>query len=204
MQVEVEQRGHATGVLAELPCERGRHGRCADAAARPDDHDADMRALDRRFPRLGCVQHRLRLQDGIADLIRPHGLEQIVVQAARDQVAIQPDVVDLAHGDHHGAGLADLGQRVDVIEWIARFRKIDQQDVGACGDRQRLDCIAQAALAALFRRPAHVDRHRAHDVERRLVTDKGRELVAIGRHARFPGCVHCCDPPCWVAPCFRP
>src|SRR3546814_10517221 len=43
-------------------------------------------------------------------------LEQVVVDAARDQIAVEAHVVDLAHGDHDRARLADFGQRVDRPE----------------------------------------------------------------------------------------
>ena len=53
------------------------------------------------------------------------------MDAAGEQVAIQPDIVDLADRDDHRAGLADLGQRVDVDQRIAAFGQVDHQDVGA-------------------------------------------------------------------------
>ena len=71
---------------------------------------------------------QLRIGEGVAQLIGREGLQQIILDAAGDEVAIEADVVDLAGGDHHRAGLADFGERVDVVERIAALRQVDEQD----------------------------------------------------------------------------
>jgi hypothetical protein len=58
-------------------------------------------------------------------------LEDIVVDAVVEQIAIQAHIVDLTDGQHHRARLAHFGQRADVRERIAAFRQVDHQDVGA-------------------------------------------------------------------------
>ena len=61
------------------------------------------------------------MREGVAQLVDREGLEQIVVDAAGDEVAIEADIVDLARGDDDRAGLADFGERVDVVERIGAF-----------------------------------------------------------------------------------
>jgi len=103
-------------------------------------------------------------------------------------------IVDLAHRDNHGARLADFGKRVDVVQRVAAFRQVDQQDVRAGRDRKRLDGVAKAALVALFRLPTHVDDDRAQHVERGLVAQEGGKHVAVGT-AGFPRSIHGPYPP---------
>ena len=55
----------------------------------------------------------------LAHLLGGEGLEEIVLDPALDEVAIEADVVDLAGRDHDRAGLAYLGQTVDVVQRIA-------------------------------------------------------------------------------------
>ena len=74
---------------------------------------------------------QLGIGEGVAQLVGREGLQQIILDAAGDEVAIEADVVDLAGGDHHRAGLADLGERVDVVQRIAALREVDEQDARA-------------------------------------------------------------------------
>ena len=127
--------------------------------------------------------------EGIAQLVDRERLEQVIVDPAGDEVAIQADIVDLARGDDDRAGLAHFGQRVDVIERIGQFRQVDEQDVRAGGDRQRLDRVAQPALVDLFGRPAMLDRDRPKHVGGGIVADEGRERIAEAR-ARLEWSVH--------------
>src|SRR3546814_12608901 len=83
--------------------------------------------------------------------------------------------VDLAGSDDDRAGCENLGQRVDVVDRIARFGHVDEQDVRTCRNRQRLNRVAQAALVALLDRPAHVARGDADQLQRVVVAYKGFE-----------------------------
>ena len=129
------------------------------------------------------------MAERVAQLVGRERLQQIVLDAAGDEVAIEAHVIDLPGGDHDRAGLADLGESVDVVQRVARFRQIDEQDVRAGGDGQRLDRIAQAAFVDLFGRPAVLDRDRAEHVGCRIVADVGGERVARSG-ASVEGSVH--------------
>src|SRR3546814_9420239 len=94
---------------------------------------------------------------------------------------IKADVVHLAGGDHDRSRLAHLGKGVDVVERIAGFAQIDEQDVRARRNRQRLDRIAQAALVDLLRRPAVFDDDRPEHFRRLLAADEGGERFAQDR-----------------------
>ena len=180
MDVEVEQRGAAVRLLAQQPGQRGRDGRSTDAAANADDGGHDVRLVGLRFAaRAG--QDRLGMGEGVAQLVDRERLEQIIVDAAGDEVAVQADVVDRAGGDHDRARLADLGERVDVVERIGGFAQVHEQDVRAGRNRQRLDRVAKAALVDLLRRPAVLDRDRPKHVRGRIVADECGERIAQTR-----------------------
>ncbi len=116
--------------------------------------------------------------EGVAQLVDRERLQQIIVDAADDEVAVKPDVIDGSGRDHDRARFADFGERVDVVQRIGGFAQVHEQDVRACRDRQRLDGVAQPALVDLFRRPAVLDRHRPQHVGRRVVADEGGEGIA--------------------------
>ena len=121
------------------------------------------------------------MREGVAQLVDRERLQQIIVDAAGDEVAIQAHVVDGARRDHDRPGLADFRKRVDVVERIGGFAEIDEQDVRARRHRQRLDRVAQAALVDLLRRPAVLDRNRPQHVGGRIVADEGGEGIAQPR-----------------------
>ena len=180
MDVEVEQRGRAARLLAQQPGERGRDGRGADAAADADDGGHDVRLVGLGFA-ARARQDRLGMREGVAQLVDRERLQQIIVDAAGDEVAIQAHVVDRAGGDHDRARLAHFGERVDVVQRIGRFAEVDEQDVRAGRDRQRLDRVAQPALVDLLRRPAVLDRNRPQHVGGGIVADEGGERIAQTR-----------------------
>ncbi len=126
-------------------------------------------------------QDHLRMSERVAQLVDRERLQQIIVDAAGDEVAVKADVVDLARGDDDRSGLADFRKRVDVVERVGRFRQVHEQDVRAGGDRQGLHRIAQAALVDLFRRPAVLDRNRPKHIGGGIVADEGREWIAVTR-----------------------
>ena len=187
MHVEVEQRGRAILLVRQHPGERRRDAGRTHAAARADHRHGAVRPLGTRFAR--GHEHRLRLRQGIAQLVRAEGFEQIILDAAGDQVAIEAHVVDLARRDHDRAGFAHFGQAVDVVQRIAAFGHVDEQDLGRRGDRQGLDRIAHPALVHLFGRPAHFRRDGAQHVETVIVADEGVKRITQA-DAGFPGCVH--------------
>ena len=184
VHVEVEQRGRAAVLVAEQPGERGRQRRRARTAARADDRDHHVRAFTRRLDLLGSVEHRLCAGERIAQLVGAERLEQIVLDTAGDEVAVQPDIVDLARGDDDGAGFADFGKRVDVVQRIAAFGQVDEQDLRAGGNRQRLDGVAQAALHDLVGGPTKFDRDRTQRIGGHVVADEGGEGFAQRARAR--------------------
>ena len=51
------------------------------------------------------------------------------MDAARDEITVQADVVDGAGGDDDRARLADFRKGVDVVERIAGLAEVDEQDV---------------------------------------------------------------------------
>jgi hypothetical protein len=92
-------------------------------------------------------EDRLRLGQRIAQTCRRQRLEQVIVDAACQQIAVKPHIVHLADGDHHRARLAHFGQRVDIAQRVAAFGKVHQQDRRAGGDRAPAPRCAPAARA---------------------------------------------------------
>ena len=107
------------------------------------------------------------------------------MNAAGEQIPIQTDIVDLSDCDNDGSRLADFCKRIDVVQRVATFGKIDHQDVRAGRYRQGLDCVAQSALVAFFRLPAEFDHHRTKDVEGVFITDIGRKRIAVSGQTGF-------------------
>ena len=74
-----------------------------------------------------CVELTRGIEDGlrigkcIAQLIGAERLQQIVLDAACDEIAEQTDVVDLSCSDNDCARFADFCKRIDVVEGIAAF-----------------------------------------------------------------------------------
>ena len=141
VDVEVQKGRRPIGFLAQQPSQRSRDRRRADATADAEDGGHDVRLVDLRFAaRTG--QDRLRIRERVAQMIDRERHEQIVVDAACDEVAIEADIVYLARCDHDRPRLADFRKRVDVVQRVSRFREVDEQDVRARGDRQGLDRVA--------------------------------------------------------------
>ena len=136
------------------------------------------------------------MRKGVAQLVDREWLKQIIVDAARDEVAVQADIIDGAGRDHDRARLAYLRKRVDVVERIGGFAQVDEQDVRAGRNRQRLHRVAKAALVDLLRRPAVLDRNRPQHVGGRIVADKGRERITQTR-ACLERSVHHLPPLLW-------
>ena len=118
------------------------------------------------------------MRETVAQLVDRERLQQIIVDAAGDEVAIEADVVDRPGRDHDRARLANFCERVDVVQRVGGFAQIHEQDVRACRDRQRLDGVAQPAFVDLLRRPAVLDRDRPKHVGRRVVADERGEGIA--------------------------
>ena len=146
-------------------------------AERLRDGGHDVRFVDLRFA-ARARQDRLGMGEGIAQLVDREGLEQIVMDAAGDEIAVQAHVVDLARGDDDRAGLAHFREGVDVVQRVSRFRKVHEQDVRACRNRQGLDRVAETALVDLFGRPAVLDCHRTEHVRRGVIADESLEWIA--------------------------
>ena len=118
---------------------------------------------------------QLRIGKGIAQLVGRERLQQIVLDAAGDEIAIEAHVVHLAGGDHHRARLADLGERVDVAQRVAGLAEVDEQDARARARRRAsATALAKAALVDLLGRPAMLDGDRAKNIRRCVVADEGR------------------------------
>src|SRR5437868_4857522 len=142
--------------------------------------------------------------EGIARLVDREGLEQIIVNAAGDEVAVEPDIVHGPRRDHDRPRLADFRERVDVVERIRGLAQVDEQDVRAGRDGQRLDRVAKAALVDLFRRPAVLDGDRPQHVGRRIVAHECGERIAQTR-ASLEWSVHYLLPPAFfVLMSWRP
>jgi hypothetical protein len=191
MDVEVEQGGRPAAFVAHQPGERGGDGRGADAAAHADHRRGDVGLLGGVLGKTRARDGELGMGEGVAQLVGGERLQEIVLDAARDEVSIEPHVVHLAGRDHHRAGLAYLGERIDVAQRIARFAEVDEQDARAGRDRKRLHRVAQPALVHLFRRPAMLHRNRTEHVRRRVVADESGERIAkAGRPRGMEGRVH--------------
>ena len=193
MDVEVEQRGGPLLLVAEQPGERGGDAGRADATTRADDGGGEVRPFRARVA--WRKEYRLRLRQCIAQLVSAKGLQQIILNAAGDEVAIQADIVHLARRDHDSAGFAHFGKAVDVVQRVAAFGHVDEQDLRACADRKALHGIAHAALVHLFRGPAHFGGDHRQQIMAMIIADEGVEGIALSRHGRFPGCVHDQRPP---------
>jgi hypothetical protein len=142
---------------------------------------------------LGRVEHGLGRRQRVAHSVDVERLEQIVLNAAAEQVAIEAHVIDLATRDHHRAGLTHFGEGIDVVERIAGLGEIDEQHVRARCHRQRLHGVAQAALVHALERPAEFLRNDAQQVEAVLVADIGLEGVTAADDG-FKRCVHLTGP----------
>ncbi len=169
-----------------------------------------MRPLSADIDQLGRVEDRLRMGERLAQHVGAQRLEQIVLDAADDEVAVQSDIVDLAGRDHDGTRLADLGQRVDVVQRVAGLGEVDEQDLRAGRDGEGLNRVAQPALVHLLGYPAHLDRDGPHDLGGGLVADKGDEGLAVADPAAAERRVHItCSPRLsgrprpWAWPCDR-
>ena len=68
------------------------------------------------------IQDGLRSGKCIAQLIGAERLQQIVLDATCDEITEQTDVVDLSRSDNDGAGFADFGKRIDVVERVTAIR----------------------------------------------------------------------------------
>src|SRR3954447_26097600 len=97
------------------------------------------------------------MREGIAQLIDREWLQQIVVDAAGDEIAIEADVIDGSRGDPDRPRFADFRERVDVVERVGGFAEVDERDVRAGRHGQRLYRFAQPSLVLLLRGPAVFD-----------------------------------------------
>ena len=65
------------------------------------------------------------------DVARPSGAIRYSLTPAPHQLAVEGDVVDVADDDDLGAGVADLGQRIEAVErLVAAPCGLDDDDVG--------------------------------------------------------------------------
>ena len=177
VNVESEEGRRPAGLLTQQPRERSRDGRCADAPADANNCSHHMRLVSLGFTTRSRDDH-LGMRERVAQLVDRERLQQIIVDAAGDEVAIEAHVIDGARRDHDRAGLANFRERIDVIERICGFTEIHEQDVRARRHRQRLHGIAKAALVDLFRRPAVLDGDRPKHVGGGVVADEGSERIA--------------------------
>ena len=118
------------------------------------------------------------MRKGVAQLIDRKRLEEIVVNAACDEVTIEADIIDSSGRDHDRPGLADFRERIDVVERIRGLGEIHEKNVRAGRDGQRLDGVPETALVDLLRRPAVLDGNRTKHVGRCIVADEGSEGIA--------------------------
>ena len=84
-----------------------------------------MRAFTTGVMDLGRVKDSLRLREGFAQVIGAKGLEEVILQPAGDEVAVETDIVDLTGRDDYGSRLTYFGQAIDVVDRIARLRHVD-------------------------------------------------------------------------------
>ena len=121
------------------------------------------------------------MSESVAQLIDGERFQQVVVDAAGDEIPIEPDVVDGTGRNHDRAWLADLCKRVDIVERVTQLAEIDEQDVRARRDGKRLHRIAKATLVDLLRRPAMLDCDRPKHVGGCVVADERGERITQTR-----------------------
>ena len=165
-QIEVGDDRRHFGQRGESPRQVVSDRRGADAALGADDRDHPPERLRARHAeQLG---HRL---DEVHDAKRRH---QIFADPARDQLAIENDVVELAEDDHLGPGVAKLRQLLELPE----------QRVAACWSLEH-DHVRRRRAPIGFdrgRRAAHVqlDMRLGHSAIGHRGADDGGQ---IGRFA---------------------
>ena len=111
LQVEVDERNPAALPVGEVPGRVDRQRRRADAAARPDEGDqgSELSMDQARIAGMGpAARQRLGQQ------LRVERLDDIVGNPGMQQITIEADFVAVADRDHRDAGLADIGELVDL------------------------------------------------------------------------------------------
>ena len=136
-----------------------------------------MRLVVVHFRMFRRGQHRLCHGERFTYLLKRKRLQKIVLNPARQKIAVQAHVIHLACSDHDRSGFTDFGKRIDIVDRIARFRHVDEQDVRAGRNRKRLHGVAQATLVTFFDRPAHVVGGSADQLQRIVITDEGIEGI---------------------------
>jgi len=98
-----------------------RDGGCADAAFRADDGNdpADRLRLRRRKQAANRAHHVQGVDRG----------DDVVADAAANQLAIQRDVVDAADHDHAGTGIANRRELIEASKNIAAALGFQDDDV---------------------------------------------------------------------------
>ena len=151
-EIEIGHDGVELQVARDRPGDVVRDGRGADAALGADhrDHAAD---------RLG-VRRGEQAADRAHHVERADRRDQVVADAAPHQLAIEHDVVVPADHDHPGAGVADLGERVEAGEQVlAAALRFEHDDVrrrriavglDRGGDAAHLDLEMRLVQPAVF------------------------------------------------------
>ncbi|QCI80434.1 hypothetical protein E6W36_15665 [Hankyongella ginsenosidimutans] len=143
----------------------------------------DALAFFSAFDCLGRIESVLRNCKSIAQGVRVHRLQQVILDARGKQFAVQRDIVDVTERQHDGAGLAHLRKPANFAQRIVTAGKIDQQDLRRRRHRQRLHRIRQAAKIQLLGQVAHLDRDRLDGGDRLRIVEKSHEWLALrGAH----------------------
>ena len=140
LQVEVDERHPAALLIGEIPCEVDRQCSRPHATAHADEGDHRSEFLVNRTGRASdrpggqCLGQKLRIQR----------LDDVVGNPCPEQIAIEADLVAIADRDHRDAGLADLGQVMDLRYRQVDAADVDDQDVGRPLDAESFDDFCQA------------------------------------------------------------
>src|SRR3546814_15998985 len=79
------------------------------------------------------IEYSLCLRENFAKLVCAEGLQQIILQPAGNEVAIKTHIIDLPGCNDHGSRFAHFSETIDIVQRIARFRYIYEEDIGAGG-----------------------------------------------------------------------
>src|SRR3546814_19692015 len=115
-----------------------------------------VRALCGWVHDLRRIEYSLCQRENFAKLVCAEGLQQIILQPAGNEVAIKTHIIDLPGCNDHGSRFAHFSETIDIVQRIARFRYIYEEDIGAGGHRERLNIISHPAFVYFFRGTPHL------------------------------------------------
>jgi hypothetical protein len=171
------------------------NGARARSALRADKGDG---LADRPYFRIA-----IQARQGLDDLEHAYGSDQILADAAAQELAIEHDVVEMADDHDLGGGVAEPRQAIEFREHgVAIEHGLDDDEIGRSGvavesagtvDAAHLHAHARAGKPPVLRRPLDRGRRvlilaKGLDVHARDGTEpRGRERLAVATRTGFAG-----------------